>query len=126
MCYPEVVVAICRQVTFIFGKDSSQGAQSKDGVSLNDRTLPEKHKHLLNSAIVINGLGCIKRFLVTGDSLCSRLDDISQLISGPDKDDKEKARTNVSSRSSIQRHILTMCTCIIYFAYKVTENYNGQ
>lgn len=108
MRYPEAVVTICRQVTFIFGKDSSQGAQSKDGVSLNDRTVPEKHKHLLNSGILINRLRCIRRVLVTGDSLCSRFDDISQLISGPDKDDKddkEKVRMIVSSRSSIQRHI---------------------
>lgn len=41
--YPEAAVTISRQVALIFSEDSSQAAQSQDGVSLNNRTVPEAH-----------------------------------------------------------------------------------
>ena len=41
--YPKAAIAISRQVALIFSKDSSQAAKSKDGVSLNYRTVPEEH-----------------------------------------------------------------------------------
>lgn len=43
VCYREAAVTVSRQVALIFSEDSSQAAQSQDGVPLNNRTVPETH-----------------------------------------------------------------------------------
>lgn len=51
MSYPQAAVTISGQVALILSKDSSEAAQSQDGVSLNNRTVPETiHRKSFHSA----------------------------------------------------------------------------
>lgn len=52
VCYPKAAVAISGQVALVFSEDRSQATQSQDGVSLNNRTVPEDHKQHPSVSIV--------------------------------------------------------------------------
>lgn len=51
MSHPQAAVTISGQVALILGENSGEAAQSQDGVSLNNRTVPETiHRKSFHSA----------------------------------------------------------------------------